>query len=75
MLWDLIIPKNRKNKRVYAIPIKIQIEDKKIVTGYGTRWNKEQNLEYFIDLAINVGFNISEQKLEEEYFFLRFGKN
>jgi len=75
ILWDLIIPKNRKNKIVYAIPIKIQFEDKKIVTGYGTRWNKEQNLEYFIDLAINVGFNISEQKLEEEYFFLRFGKN
>lgn len=75
ILWDPVIPKKTKNKRIFAIPIKIQIKGKKIVTGYGTRWNKEQNLEYFIDLARKVGFKISEQKLEEEYFFLRLKKN
>lgn len=75
ILWDLIIPKKTKNKKIFAIPIKIQIKDKEIVTGYGTRWNKEQNLEFFIDLARKVGFKISEQKLEEEYFFLRLKKN
>jgi len=75
ILWDLIIPKNTKNKKIFAIPIKIQIKGKKIVTGYGTRWNKEQNLEYFIDLARKVGFIISVQKQEEEHFFLRLKKN
>lgn len=74
-LWDLTIPKNTKNKHIYVIPIKVQIKDKKIITGYGTRWNKEQNLEYFLDLIKKVGFTISEQKQEEEYFFLRFKKN
>lgn len=74
LLWDLIIPKNTKKKHIFVIPIKIQIKDKKIITGYGTRWNKEQNLQYFIDLISKVGFTIGYQKQEGEYFFLRFQK-
>jgi ubiquinone/menaquinone biosynthesis C-methylase UbiE len=74
LFWDLTIPKNTKKKYIYVIPIKVQIKNKKIKTGYGTRWNKEQNLEYFIDLIKKVGFTIRDQKQEEEYFFLRFQK-
>ena len=74
LFWDLTIPKNIKKKCIYVIPIKVQIKNKKIITGYGTRWNKEQNLEYFIDLIKKVGFTFRDQKQEKEYFFLRFQK-
>ncbi|MFX1311481.1 MAG: class I SAM-dependent methyltransferase [Promethearchaeota archaeon] len=74
LLWDLIIPKNIKKKQIFVVPIKIQIKYKEIITGYGIRWNKEQNLEYFIGLAKKVGFVIYEQQQEEEYFFLRLKK-
>ena len=75
IMWDLTIPKNTKKKKIFAIPIKVQIKDKKIITGYGTRWNKEQNLNYFINLIKKVGFKINEQIQEEDYFFLRFKKD
>ena len=74
VLWDLIIPKNTIKKHLFAIPITVQIKDKKIKTGYGTRWNKEQNIKDFIALGRKVGFTVREQKQEAEYFFLRFEK-
>lgn len=75
IIWDPIIPRKiDKEKELYAILIKIQIKNKKIITGYGTRWNKEKNLNYFIELVKNIGFKIIEQELGEEYFFLKLQK-
>jgi ubiquinone/menaquinone biosynthesis C-methylase UbiE len=75
LIWDPIIPKKtEKEKEVYAILMKILIKDKETITGYGTRWNKEQDVNYFIDLVKEIGFKIVEKKAEEEYFFLRLQK-
>jgi ubiquinone/menaquinone biosynthesis C-methylase UbiE len=76
IIWDPIIPKNiSKKKELFVILIKIQIKSKEVITGYGTRWNKEQDINFFIELAKSVGFKIVDQKLEEQYFFLRMQKN
>ncbi|MFX0038369.1 MAG: class I SAM-dependent methyltransferase [Promethearchaeota archaeon] len=75
IIWDPIIPKNiSKKKELFVILIKIQIKSKEVITGYGTRWNKEQDINFFIELAKSVGFKIVDQKLEEQYFFLRMQK-
>jgi len=75
VLWDLKLPKKTNEKKeIYVIPMKIQMKNKKIITGYGTRWNKEQDINYFIELAKSIRFKIIEQELEEEYFFLRLQK-
>ncbi|MFX1572544.1 MAG: class I SAM-dependent methyltransferase [Promethearchaeota archaeon] len=75
IMWDLMIPKNTRNKRIFVIPIKVQIEGKEIITGYGTRWNKEQSIEYFINLVKKVGFSVKAQLQEKEYFILRNKKD
>jgi ubiquinone/menaquinone biosynthesis C-methylase UbiE len=76
IIWDPIIPKRKdKEKKLYAVLITIQINNKEIITGYGTRWMaKQQDLNYFIDLGKNIGFKIIDQKVEDEYFFLKMQK-
>ncbi len=76
VIWDPIIPKKTdKDKELFAVLIKIQIKDKEVITGYGTRWNKEQDLTYFIELVKNIGFKIVDQKSQDEHFFLRLKKS
>lgn len=75
LIWDPIITKKiDKKKDLFAILMKIQIKNKEIITGYGTRWNKEQDIGYFIELLQEIGFKTVNQKVEEEYFFLRLQK-
>jgi len=74
-LWDAIIPKRNENKKqVFVIVLKIKINGKKIGTGYGTKWNKEQSPKYFTELAKKVGFELIEQSLESDLFLLKFKK-
>ncbi len=75
LIWDPVIPKNKnKEKQIYAILMKIILKNKEIITGYGTRWNKEQEINYFFDLVKEIGFKVINQKGKEEYFFLRLQK-
>jgi ubiquinone/menaquinone biosynthesis C-methylase UbiE len=79
IIWDPIIPKRKdpffKRKELYAVLLIIQIYNKEILTGYGTRWiGKEQDINYFIELAKNTGFSIVDQKVEGDYFFLKLQK-
>ena len=75
VIWDPIIPEKKdKNKELYVVLIEVQIKNKKVKTGYGTQWNKEQDINYFINLVTNVGFKIVDQKVEKEYFFLKLQK-
>ncbi len=74
-LWDANIPKKNENKKVvFVIVLKIKINGKKIGTGYGTKWNKEQDPKYFTDLAKEVGFKLIEQSVESDLFLLKFKK-
>ncbi|KKN33204.1 hypothetical protein LCGC14_0805990 [marine sediment metagenome] len=51
---------------------KIKLEEN---TGYGVLWNKQQNIEYFSNLAKSLGFEILESNEEKITFFLRLRKS
>lgn len=74
-LWDLTIPKRFDEKKdIFGIKLKVKIKDKMISTGYGTRWNKEQDIEYFKAKTANSGFEVLESISEKEIFHLRCRK-
>ncbi|MFX0105451.1 MAG: class I SAM-dependent methyltransferase [Candidatus Hodarchaeota archaeon] len=75
LIWDLNIPNRGNNEKdFFGITLEVKISGKTIEVGYATSWDKEQNIEYFIQLARKIGFKIIEQKLNEHYFFLRLKK-
>ena len=74
-LWDLIIPERKMvEKEIYVILLKIKIDQKIIDSGYGTKWEKEQDAYFFLKLAKEVGFEVLEQKIEEDMFFIKYKK-
>lgn len=74
-LWDLIIPKKTvKDKDIYVVMLKVKINEKIIDSGYGVMWNKEQDAISYLKLGESVGFNVLEQKIEENVFYIRFKK-
>lgn len=75
IIWDLKIPKpSISDKKFYGLYIDIKIEKKEISTGYGTKWNKEQHLEYFLNLGKSIGFKSVENKKINGIFYIRFQK-
>jgi len=75
-IWDATIPSRGDNERsIFLINLEVNIDDKKIDTGYGVLWNKEQNIEFFSNLAKSVGFKILESNEEEITFYLRLRKS
>ena len=72
---DLKIPKRDEDeKEVYLIILKVKFNDNVIDTGYGTKWNKEQDANYYIELAKDIGFQILEQNVDENIFYLKYKK-
>jgi ubiquinone/menaquinone biosynthesis C-methylase UbiE len=74
-LWDVKISERGDDKRnKFLIWLEVKINDKLIETGYGTRWDKVQNINYFSNLGKSVGFEILETKEEKNTFYLKFRK-
>ena len=74
-LWELIIPNRSGNEKdIYLIYLKVKISENIIGTGYGVKWDKEQDENHFLSLAKEVGFEVIEQKVEENVFYLKFKK-
>ncbi len=75
VLWDVVIPKRGDNaKEMFVVELEIKILNKIIKTGYGTLWNKEQDLSYYSSLAKSIGFQLLEQEINNEIFNIRFKK-
>ena len=75
VVWDMVITERGDNKKeLYGAEIEVNIGEKRIQTGYATRWNKTQDLEYFLKLGEKVGFQILEKKLQQDQIFIRFRK-
>lgn len=76
LLWDTNIPAyNNGEKDIYALPLKIHMEDKIIETGYGVPWpGKEQNINLYANLGRKTGFKVIEQKENGETYFIKFKK-
>ncbi len=75
VIWDFKIPKRDiSDKDFYGLYLEVKIEDKEISTGYATKWDKEQDLEYYLKLGAAIGFKSVEKKITNEVFYLRFQK-
>lgn len=76
VLWELKIPNRGDRKQeFYGLYLEVKIYDKIVETGYGTYWqDKEQDMQYYIDLAKSIGFQVIEQNKKEHTFFIRFVK-
>jgi len=76
VLWDFKIPnRDISDKEFYGLYLKVKIEEKEISTGYATKWNKEQDLEYYINLGNSIGFKSAETKVIDEIFYIRFQRS
>ena len=74
-LWDLNIPdRGNHEKDIYLVYLKVKISERIMDTGYGVKWDKEQEAEYFLGLAKEVGFEILDQKVQKNMFYLKFRK-
>jgi ubiquinone/menaquinone biosynthesis C-methylase UbiE len=75
VIWDFKIPKRKSSdKEFYGLYLEVKIGEKRIETGYATKWNKEQDIEYYINLGTSIGFKSAETKQLKEMFYIRFQK-
>jgi len=75
VIWDFSIPKREtSDKNFYGLYLDIKIGEKEISTGYATKWDKEQDLEYYLNLGKAIGFKILESDTTNELFQIRFQK-
>ena len=54
--------------------IKVILKNNEVETGYGTKWNKVQDLDYFANLGNQAGFELTDSKENENTFFIEFKK-
>ena len=75
VVWDFPIPKRGTHEKdFYGLYLEVKIREKDISTGYATKWDKEQDLEYFADLGTSNGFTIVDKYPIDGMFYLRFMK-
>jgi ubiquinone/menaquinone biosynthesis C-methylase UbiE len=75
VVWDFPIPKRDKHeKKFYGLYLEVKIGDTNISTGYGTKWDKEQDLEYYANLGASNGFSVVEKYPIDGTFYIRFKK-
>jgi len=75
VIWDFPIPKRAtQDKDFYGLYLEVKIRESEISTGYGTKWDKEQDLEYFVDLGTSNGFSVVEKYPINGIFYIRFKK-
>jgi len=74
LIWDARIPPNKRNKKIFIVPLRIRLKNDFIIkTGYGVSY-KEQDINYYIDICKNAGFKLVEYKDLTDTFFLHFIK-
>lgn len=75
-LWDVRIPSKHVDKPIFAMFLEVLLPNGKVETGYGVGWDdKEQDLDYFRELAGRSAFKILEEWTREELFYLELRKH
>ena len=76
MIWDVVLPTAPdEQKRLAAFPLRIQLPEAEIQTGYGVRFAEaKQDLSYYVDLAVRAGFRVVEKREKEQNLFLELEK-
>jgi len=74
-VWDMCVPENLSaGKEVYAILLRVDIGNKLIETGYGTKWNKTQDMEQIASMALEMGFEVTDKESHDSYFYMKLKK-
>ncbi|AZR74275.1 hypothetical protein BBF96_13210 [Anoxybacter fermentans] len=54
--------------------MKLFLPDEEIETRYGVKWDKQQNSEYFKELAKEIGFNLISEWYKDKIFYFKDGE-
>jgi ubiquinone/menaquinone biosynthesis C-methylase UbiE len=75
LVWDAKIPSEHEGYTFFVIDLEIQLPNEEIKTKYAVKWNKQQDLEHFKELAQRTNFKITDEWSRGEVFFLGMIKN
>ncbi len=72
LVWDVIFGERiDENKDSAVIPLIVRLPDRGIGTGYGVHWpEKPHDLDYYMKLAGQAGFEVVGSDKEGQWFFL-----
>ncbi len=76
LLWDTVIPSQGvEEKEFFAVRLKVTLPREEIQTGYGVPWkDREQDVQYYIDLAEKTGFEVMDREEHDQVYFLELKK-
>lgn len=71
-IWDVQVSRKRRtNKPGFAVPVEVNLPDRKISAGYGSYWpEKKYDLNYYIEIATRTGLHLVEKNPIGDSLFL-----
>jgi SAM-dependent methyltransferase len=75
-IWDAMIPsRGERTQDIFIVPVKAELPDRTIETGYGVRWEgREMSVGDVTQMAQSVGFIVVEEVIEGEHFRLTLAR-
>jgi SAM-dependent methyltransferase len=73
LLWDVKIPSAEKEYRQFIVPLKVQLPNKTVETGYGVKW-QTQDINHFKELAKEHKFKVIDEWSKGETLHLKMLK-
>lgn len=74
LIWDVRIPKLDERHNKFVVPLKLQLPNEKVETGYGVKL-QTQDIEHFKKLAQKTKIKITQEWSKDETFHLLLCKN
>jgi SAM-dependent methyltransferase len=77
LIWDTVIGMPPSDQIEYVlVPLRIQLPDREISTGYGVRWPSEvHDVAYYKRLAEETGFVVAASRAEGAWFYLELTRS
>jgi ubiquinone/menaquinone biosynthesis C-methylase UbiE len=73
LLWDVRIPSMTEQFRQFIVPLKVQLPNETVQTGYGVRW-QTQDINHFKGLAKEYKFKVVDEWTKGETLHLKLLK-
>jgi len=73
LLWDVRIPRTEKKHRQFIVPLRVQLADETVETGYGVKW-QTQDINHFKGLANEHKFKVVDEWSNGETLHLKMLK-
>jgi ubiquinone/menaquinone biosynthesis C-methylase UbiE len=75
LIWDVKIPEKSGDYNIFVVRLKVRLPNEEVETGYGTKWDKLQTIEYFKGLARKTKFKVIKEWSKSEIFYLEMEKD